>query len=64
MMASSRRGAEPLPPCAQDPSLRLKNGSGQDDTQANFAAGYSTAFAPPNKIIRIEMLPKSNPSYG
>ena len=25
---------------------------------------YSAPFASPNKITRIEMLPKSNPSYG
>ena len=50
--------------CAQDPSLRLKNGSGQDDSQSNLVRIYSALFASPNKIIRIEILPKSNPPYG
>ena len=45
---------------ARDLSLRLKNGSGQDD----FHPLYSAPLDSPNKIIRIEMLPKSNPSYG
>jgi len=44
-----------------DPSLRLKNGSGQDDARTTeLPAGAAS----PNRIIRIEMLPKSNPSYG
>ena len=44
--------------------LREKWGFSDKSEVEGIPRVYSAPFASPNKIIRIEMLPKSNPSYG